>query len=146
MWASDKQPSARSDSDIPTFPWVPGSHAPSTLKPAQPLCDGGLHQALGRTMAAWSQVEDASLLEEMAQWAWSEAPGSVHALPSQQHWHSAEHSGACGLGRPMACWRRRVQLDFGDRKRREGRRRFSHRSLPLAERPSEDASNTGKKT
>lgn len=86
-------------------------------------------------MAAWSQVEDASLLEETAQWAWSEAPGGVHALPSQRHRHSAEHSGACGLGHPMACWKRRVQLDFGDRKRREGRRRFSHHSLSPSRAP-----------
>ena len=51
-------------------------------------------------MAAWSQVKDASLLEETAQWAWSEAPGSIHALPSQWHGHSAECSGAHGLGHP----------------------------------------------
>ena len=86
-------------------------------------------------MAAWSQVKDASLLEETAQWAWSEAPGSIHALPSQWHGHSAERSGAHGLGHPMAYWRRRVQLDFGDRKRRKGRRRVSHRSLPHSRAP-----------
>lgn len=40
MWASDKPPSERTDSDGPTFPRGPGSRPPSTLKPAQPLCDG----------------------------------------------------------------------------------------------------------
>lgn len=58
------------------------------------------------------------------------------------------HSGARGLGHPMASWRRRVQLDFGGQKeeRRKGQGAGSTISpYPTAERPSEDASKAWRK-
>ena len=88
------------------------------------------------------------LLEEMPQWAWSDAPGSIHTLPSQWHGHSAEAQWRPWSGSSDGILEEAgtVGLWGTERGEKEGAGCGSAISpYPMAERPSEGASKAWRK-